>query len=263
MFIKSVKILLAILFLFGALAGGQTWAQSIKIMTYNIHHGNPPNTSIINLDTIAGVIKKENPDLVALQEVDVNTTRANGINQAEYLAKKLGMLFFFAKAIDFAGGEYGVCILSKYPIVATKHIKLPHIASPEAETRVLALAKVRLPDERHIWLACTHLDATANSETRLLQIDSILSATRNPDAPLIIAGDFNANENSGEIAMLDKQFKRSCKNCAFTIPTIGPTQAIDFIAFRRKYRFKVESHRVINEAYASDHLPVTVVLKLR
>jgi endonuclease/exonuclease/phosphatase family metal-dependent hydrolase len=41
--------------------------------------------------------KQEDPDLIALQEVDVNTARSGKINQADIIARKLGMNFFFAK----------------------------------------------------------------------------------------------------------------------------------------------------------------------
>ncbi|RZK47377.1 MAG: endonuclease, partial [Pedobacter sp.] len=44
------------------------------MLSYNIHHCNPPSAgTLIDVDTIAGVIRKLNPDLVALQEVDVKT----------------------------------------------------------------------------------------------------------------------------------------------------------------------------------------------
>ena len=55
----------------------------LKIMSYNIHIGNPPSKpGIIDMKAIIKAIKIENPDLVALQEVDVNTARSGKINQA-------------------------------------------------------------------------------------------------------------------------------------------------------------------------------------
>jgi len=49
----------------------------LKVMSYNIHHGNPPSQpNTINTDTIGSLIAKYQPDLVALQEVDVHTTRS-------------------------------------------------------------------------------------------------------------------------------------------------------------------------------------------
>ena len=55
----------------------------LKIMSHTIHIGNPPSKpGIIDMEAIIKAIKIENPDLVALQEVDVNTARSGKINQA-------------------------------------------------------------------------------------------------------------------------------------------------------------------------------------
>ena len=68
-----------------------TDSTPVKIMTYNIRHAAPIHQSIydIHVDSIAAVIKKEKPDLVALQEIDVHTGRS-GVNLDQ--AKELGKL---------------------------------------------------------------------------------------------------------------------------------------------------------------------------
>ena len=51
---------------------------------------NSPTNSkggVIDLDAIAAVINKENPDLVGLQEVDKFTKRCGNIDQAKVLAE--------------------------------------------------------------------------------------------------------------------------------------------------------------------------------
>src|SRR5690348_2217023 len=85
---------------------GSTTGDTLRIMTYNIHHCNPPTkskTGEIEVDAIARVINSRHPDLVALQEVDVNTKRSGGIDQAAQLAAKTGMHAYFGKAIDHDG----------------------------------------------------------------------------------------------------------------------------------------------------------------
>ena len=65
--------------------------QTIKVMTYNIHHANPPaqSASLIDMAGIAAVINAEKPDFVALQEVDKNTRRSGvNLNQAQDLASR-------------------------------------------------------------------------------------------------------------------------------------------------------------------------------
>jgi endonuclease/exonuclease/phosphatase family metal-dependent hydrolase len=80
----------------------------------------------------------------------------------------------------------------------------------------------------------------------------------------VIAGDFNAVPSTRIINTLDQYFTRSCMaNCGFTIPVINPNKTIDFVAYKPADRFTVTEHKVIDEKYASDHLPVKVILRLR
>lgn len=238
-------------------------SDKIKVMSYNIHHCNPPSKADIgeiDLDAIVKVIQAENPDLVALQEVDVNTKRSGNVNQAEAIAKKLNMHFFFGKAINHDGGEYGVAVLSKYPITEPKVYPLPSDADPKAEPRVLTTCKVALPKGRTVVFASTHLDVR-NNGNRELQVKTIQEIASKEAIPFIIAGDFNAKEQSTPIKLFDENFERTCSNCEPTIPVINPNRAIDYIAFTRSSPFKVISHKVIPERYASDHLPIVAVLK--
>jgi hypothetical protein len=65
---------------------------TIRVMAYNIHHANPPSRpDYIDIDSIVGVIRAQYPDIVALQEVDVNIPRSGSIDEAEEIATKLSM----------------------------------------------------------------------------------------------------------------------------------------------------------------------------
>ena len=177
-------------------------ANTIRVMSYNIHHCNPPSKKggEIDLDAIAGVIKAQKPDLVALQEVDVNTKRSGKINQAEAIAEKLGMHYYFAKAIDHEGGDYGTAVLSRFPFRKTETIKLPN---PEPkEHRVVALTEVSLPGGTVIRFGSTHLEVSSavNREAQMKEINRIAGTG---GTPFIIAGDFNAMPGSVTINLLD------------------------------------------------------------
>ena len=95
---------------------GQGDAPTITVMTYNIHHCNPPSKpGLIDVEAIAAVIRRESPDFVALQEVDVHTVRSGeGLHQARKLAKLTHMHFHFAKAPSMIsmGGEPGTALKS-------------------------------------------------------------------------------------------------------------------------------------------------------
>jgi len=235
--------------------------QKLRVMTYNIHHANPPSKEdIIDVEAIIKTIKAEDPDLVALQEVDVNTQRSGKGNQAQLIGDALGMHVFFGKAINFEKGEYGVAILSKFPILDSKVYRLPTVEETNGEPRVLATIDIELPDGRPVRFGSTHLDAQKADTNRLLQIQKIVEIAEKVKMPFVVAGDFNATPGSAVIDILDNSLKRTCENCPPTIPAKAPEKAIDFIASKSDSNILVMEHRVIEQAYASDHLPVLAVL---
>jgi len=67
---------------------------------------------VLDLAAIANVIKRFDPDLVALQEIDVKTNRTHNIDQLEVLANMTQMNHYFSPAMTYDGGHYGVGILS-------------------------------------------------------------------------------------------------------------------------------------------------------
>ena len=238
-------------------------AVTLRVMSYNIHHCNPPSKpEKIDIEAVVKTIREAAPDLVALQEVDVNTKRSGNTDQARKIAEALDMHYYFGRAIDYDGGEYGVAILSKYPISEEQTYALPTQEGSGGEPRVLASVKVKLPKRKKIRFASTHLDAQSEDVNRLLQIREIAEIALQEEYPMIIAGDFNAKPGSKVINILDTFLERSCEDCAPTIPVKNPERAIDFVAFRPGLNFEVISHEVIRETYASDHLPVLTVLQL-
>ncbi|PKV75264.1 endonuclease/exonuclease/phosphatase family protein [Pontibacter ramchanderi] len=234
----------------------------LRVMSYNIHHANPPGSKgVIDLDAIAQVIRNEQADLVALQEVDVHIDRSGNVHQAKALATMLGMHYYFAKAIDFGGGEYGVAILSRFPLTDTLKVTLPREEDPRAEGRVLAIATVKLPGGVRIKFGSTHLDilGSANRRQQVQTINAIAAADK---PPFVLAGDLNDYPESPAIAELDQVFQRTCLvDCEPTFPQDKPDRIIDYIAFTRSSNLKVLAHKVVPENYASDHRPVVAVLE--
>lgn len=260
----SVSFLL--LFLMGCSGGKpieQTQPMELRVMSYNIHHASPPSTKdSIDIAAIVNAISSQAPDLVALQEVDVNTRRSGTGNQAEMIAEKLGMYAYFGKAIDFNGGEYGTAILSRFPISDPITYLLPKIEGPGSESRVLATAKVQLPSGQSILFGSTHLDHRGDPASRLLQVTEILKIAEKEQLPMIVAGDLNAKPDSKEMKLLGTKFSLSCTDCPNTFPADEPDRSIDHIAFYPKGKMEVRAHRVVEEALASDHRPVFTLLRI-
>ncbi|MEN7546948.1 endonuclease/exonuclease/phosphatase family protein [Rapidithrix thailandica] len=238
--------------------------ESIQVMAFNIHHANPPSkpNDFIDLDAVVQVIREQAPDLVALQEVDVLTKRSGNVNQAKEIAGQLGMHYFFGKAIDYQGGEYGVAILSKYPLSDSRVDRLPTKEGTNGEPRILASAKVLLPNGKSIRFGSTHLDAQSNATNRILQVKELNRIASEETLPLVIAGDLNATPEKEEIQLLDATYTRTCQDCPATYPASGGTKVIDYIAFDPAGQFETLEHKVVEERYASDHLPVMASLRL-
>lgn len=229
---------------------------TIRVMSYNIHHCDPPyNTgSVVDLDTTTSVIAAQHPDIVALQEVDMNSNRSGNVNEAKKIADKLGMFYFFAPTINIPGGQYGIAILSKYAFTEAVIHNLP-FPDTSGEKRVLATVKITLPDGTVIRFGNTHFDLV--TENKKAEIAEIISIGEKETLPFIFAGDLNSWEESGVIATLDTKFTRTCNGCPFTSPANNPQHTIDYIAFKHpENKFTVISHKAVNERYASDHRPI-------
>ncbi len=233
----------------------------LKVMCYNIHHCNPPSEKEkIDVAAIARVINQEKPDLVALQEVDVHTERSGKhLDQARELARLTGMRSFFMKALDYQGGQYGVAVLSRLPIVDSVGYLLPRHPELGGEDRAVAAITVQVPRRGKVVFASTHLDLKEGN--RLSEAEAIVGHFKGTALPMILAGDFNAQPGSATINYLDQHFTRSCvQNCQPTIPVENPNRTIDFVMFTPGRNLSPVSTRVIPEKYASDHLPVVATL---
>ena len=260
-FLFSFLVILSVVAFAKQVNGNVNWnaklkKQRLKVMTYNIHHCNPPSAGDkIDVEAIAKAIIAEKPDFVALQEVDVNTERSGkGKNQAKQLAELTGMQFYFSKAIDHQGGEYGVAVLSRFPILDSIKYGLPVHADKPEENRTVAAITVMLPSKQKIIFASTHLGL--KEPNRLLQAETIVSHFGKNELPMILAGDFNAVPESPVMAVFDPYFASSCSDCKPTIPVENPTKTIDYILYKKESKLKSLKTRVMDEKYASDHLPV-------
>lgn len=235
-------------------------SDQLKVLCYNIHHANPPSKpGLIDLDAISRVITSSKADVVALQEVDKNIKRSGNIDQAKAIAEKTGMNYHFFKAIDYDGGEYGVAILSRYPLKDVQAFELPQ--KIKAENRILGQVMIRVGNQDVIF-ANTHLDATGRHDNRLAQMQYITALYKASKLPVIVSGDFNCTPDSEAIKLLDQEFKRTCtQNCPNTFPQINPKRVIDYIA-TKNINWSLLNYEVIEETYASDHRPIAATFKV-
>lgn len=252
-----MRLLSLILLLFVSI---QLKAQTVKILTYNIHHANPPSTpGKIDIEAIAKVINDSKADIIGIQEVDINVSRSEMVNQAEKLAELTGTEYFFSKGIDLEKGYYGVLILSKHKIVGKRRYDLP--MPVKSENRSLAIVDVELPDGKTISLANTHLDL--KEENRIAQAEFINELGELYKKPLILVGDLNAKPDSKPIKILEEYFVRNTTSNQPTSPNVNTKNEIDYIMVLKNREFNWKSYQVIKEEYASDHLPLLAEIEFK
>jgi endonuclease/exonuclease/phosphatase family metal-dependent hydrolase len=242
----------------------QDTVQSLRVLTYNIHHGEGTDGKL-DLERIAKVILSVKPDIVALQEVDQRATRTGGIDQVARLAELTSLHPAFGKAMDLQGGGYGVALLSRWPLQETVTHALP--LAPGVEPRAVLSATVQAGENGpKFQFLVTHVDHRANPAQRTIQVGKIRELfPPNPDAiPALLAGDFNATPESAVImGLLDDWSDTASGQSFFTSPSNPPTRKIDYIFVRPAARWRTVETRALEEAVASDHRPVLAVLELK
>lgn len=229
---------------------------TLKILTYNMHHGEGVDGKL-DLPRIAEIIKREKPDLVALQEVDKNAARSGGIDQAAELARLTEMNFAYGAAMPFQGGEYGQAILSKSPISDRWVHFLPQQSGREPRIAVAALLQ-----KPNIWFVSTHLDHELE-DVRVRQAKELHRLYGEKKEPVILAGDFNARPTNQTMQVFSAWADAAGTNAPPTIPSDYPRSRIDYILLHPPGAWEVTESRVLDEAVASDHRPVAAALKLR
>jgi endonuclease/exonuclease/phosphatase family metal-dependent hydrolase len=229
----------------------------LTVLSYNIHHANPPSQSkeVIDLDTIVATIKASNAELVAVQELDSMTIRSNRVYQLKELAGRLGMYYHFERTIPYEGGAYGIGILSKYPIEEATGYQLPSISGIPTEPRKLLVAKVII-NKMPVYFGCTHIDFK-NKDVKKLQAQEVVKVLGPlKKERLVIGGDFNAVPEEESIQYLMQHYTNAGSLNVFTIPVEKPKKKIDYFFYQPdRLSFKKDSVLTAHN-YGSDHLPV-------
>ena len=237
-------------------------SKTLRVMTYNIHVGVGMDKKL-DLPRIASVIKAQHPDLVGLQEVDRGVTRTQRIDEIAELSKLTRMDYAFAFNLHYQGGQYGVAILSRFPIMATDHRLYQN--TREAERRGFIRAEVSV-DGRVLNFVTTHLDYQYD-DGRLFEAQQLLKALKDVQGPLVIVGDFNDIPAGRAYQLMRYQFgdawieSRSTDE-GFSYPTDKPAKRIDYIFFRSTDRVRTKRAWIV-DTQASDHVPVVADLEIK
>jgi len=126
------------LFVFVLLAGTPADAQEgsvLRVAAYNIKHGQGMDGEV-DLERVADVLRALDADVITLQEMDRGVERTEGVDQATRLGELLGMDAYFGDFMPYQGGHYGMAVLSRLPVVASRNHRLPDGDEPRSALEV-------------------------------------------------------------------------------------------------------------------------------
>lgn len=234
-------------------------AQKVKLLNMNVRMSG----QMVGYSTtpFANFIKEYDPDFVTLQEVDFMTTRNGHKDFTTELAAEIGYFSAFGKALDYQQGEYGVAILSKYPIEKISNNGITGSIADMKEPRTVLYIDVIEPVTRQrLRIAVTHLDHSTDGvrSSMVQQLNGIVGSS----FPTLLAGDFNAKPTESAITTGMSSWQRICNNLA-TFPATAPSSKIDYIFGKPSGRWSIKSFEVLTSVKEiTDHCAMLTEVQL-
>lgn len=185
--------------------------STLRVATLNIWNKSGPWPR--RLELIREGIRKVSPDVLGLQEVlrlvtnDAEFVPTSATCQATEIAADLGYHIAYAPASSYGGGLlFGNAVLSRFPILETRTLPLPHLDSGEHRSLLYALLKSPFGE---LPFFVTHLNwKFHHGYVRLAQVRHIaeqvkeLAPISDGQLPPVLVGDFNAEPEADEIRYL-------------------------------------------------------------
>lgn len=277
------------------------------VVTYNIGYlsGLTNNTAIAtnkelfesNLKTVITALKSSEPDLIAFQEIDINSQRSFNINQVNKIAEALNFpqaaiainwdknyvpFPYFPFSAHFKRILSGQAILSRYQIESHERIVLDRVTDKPFFykafyiDRLAQITKINIQG-RSVILINVHLEAfeTSTRQKQTEFIQELLSQYVNK-YPVLLIGDFNSTLINGNnpqptinLLLKNPDLKSAVPQenltdkKAMTFPSDKPIAKLDYIFYTPK-TIEVVEWGIISEAkQASDHLPLMMKFRFR
>jgi endonuclease/exonuclease/phosphatase family metal-dependent hydrolase len=231
--------------------------DSIRIMSWNIQYGRDLERALADIRSHPDLWRA---DLVMLQEMDTFG--------ASLLADSLGFNHVYSPAAVHPHHQetFGNAVLSRWPVLATSVLVLPHPTPLTGHRRIAVAASLDLGAGRRLTAVSVHT-ATVISQTdaRMDQAAALMDSLMAGDDPVLVAGDFNTVTTHDVKLLRRLARKRGLKQLRLPPgPTIsnrikrfpGSVPVLDHIF----YRGLAPGRRgVVRSARASDHYPLWAV----
>lgn len=257
---------------------------TLRAMSFNIRYGTAAdgdNHWDRRKEFLVDVLREHRPDVIGVQEALYP--------QLEYILRALPGYAMVGVGRDdgVRAGEYACIIYRTDALAVSRSDTFWFSDTPERVasaswgnrvTRICTWAQFTTSDGRAIYIYNVHLDHESQpSREKSVALLRARMAARDPQAPVIVTGDFNAGEANPAVALMrDGSLFRDTFRDAH--PDAEP--AGTFTGFKRgeiagdkiDYVFASPEWEVLEAAivrterdgrYPSDHFPVTAVLRLR
>ena len=240
--------------------------RELRVLTYNVRRCLGTDRRL-SPKRIAEVVAGFEPDLVALQELDVGRTRTGEVDQAHEVAHLLGMSFHFNPSLRVMEELYGDAILTVRPCSLVHAGALPGMRNQEPRGALWAAVDV---GDVTLQVINTHLGLAARE--RLAQIEALLGPEwlGHPACqdPMILIGDLNTLPRSRAYRRLTRHLVDAQR--AQPDPSPRPTFPSRLPIFRIDHAFVGSGVKVVSSTVprtpltrvASDHLPLVLDLHL-
>lgn len=242
--------------------------STLRLLTLNLAHGRgtsaepmgcPRQTVEKHLDEVARVIRREQPQVVALQEVDGPSTLTGGFDHLERLKSAAEFKHSF-RGYHFDRGALGVRFCYGTAILADRELFDTHtrpFADNDLNAKGFVAARIAL-DGRSLLVVSVHLNSQSQ-DLRRKQASELVEFVRSAQLPTIVCGDLNAQWRYPHDAV--RLLARELNLDAFepestalnTFPSVNPARRIDWILISPDLKFL--DSRVVNDPL-SDHRAV-------
>ncbi|HVL01644.1 MAG TPA: endonuclease/exonuclease/phosphatase family protein [Dongiaceae bacterium] len=244
----------------------------LTVLTVNLHKGFSAGNRRFMLPELREMLRQVHADIVFLQEVvgehSLHSARQQmwpSVPQYEYLADSTWSEFAYGRNAVYPEGHHGNALLSKFPIVENRNVD---VSLSRTEKRGLLYCRLLVPgSETNIHTICVHLGLRERHRSRQLALMCELIQSLPPDAPLIVAGDFNdwrlkANRYLEQNAGLHEVFTKVLGGPVATFPARWPFLRLDRIYVRNTVLHQPTVLGTRPWSHLSDHLPLAAELML-
>lgn len=247
-----------------------TAVHRLQVLTINAHKGFTALNRRFILPELRDAVRTTEADLVFLQEVLGNHDRHAKryrdwptTPQYEFLADSMWPQFAYGRNAVYPNGHHGNALLSKFPII--QHDNLDVSVSGN-EQRGLLHCVLDVPGHREVHAICVHLGLREAHRQKQLGLLCDLLATIAPEAPVIVAGDFNDWRLRADNLLAEQSLVEAFR-WAYGMPAKSFPARYPLLCLDRIYVRNASSHEPVvlstrPWSHLSDHAPLAAEIRL-